>query len=237
MKLLAILLVSATIALSSCSSAYRTAQTPDDVYYSPGKPAGYATSSNDNNGEYYNANANDQYLMMKAQDPARWSAFDDYGYDGFYSPYNSFGYGAGYYSAFSPWITFGYWNPYYSYMSSYYMWNSFYNPYYYGVVVVSPKYPSYYNAYTGLHPFNVNAYRNGIYNNTNSGRFYTPTSAGNTFNNRNSFNRPFSGQGTNNNNSNRSFSQPTRSYTPSSFGGSGGGGSRGGGGFSRPGKG
>lgn len=243
MKLFTIVLVSATVALSSCSSAYRTAQTPDDVYYSPGKQSGYAANSNnDNNSEYYNANPNDQYLMMKAQDPSRWSAFDDYGYDGFYSPYSSFGFSTGYYSAFSPWITFGYWNPYYSYMNSYYMWNSFYNPYYYGVVVVSPKYPSYYGSYAGLHPFNVNAYRNNINSNNNSGRFYTPTRSGNAFYNYNrNSTRPFSSQGTNNNNNsnnnNRSFSQPTRTYTPSTFGGSGGGARSGGGGFSRPGKG
>ncbi|HXB44615.1 MAG TPA: hypothetical protein VNV85_11180 [Puia sp.] len=237
MKALNIIIIGATIALSSCSSAYRTEQTPDDVYYSPGQQAARSSNSaTSSNGEYYNANPNDQYLMMKVQDPTRWSTFDEYGYDGFYSPYNSFGYGAGYYSAFSPWMTFGYWNPYYSYMNSYYMWNSFYNPYYYGIIVVSPKYPSYYNAYAGLHPFNVNAYRNGINSNVNSGRFYTPTRPNNSFINRNSYNRPFSNQGSNNNNI-RTFSQPTRSYTPSSFGNGGGSRGGGGGGFSRPGKG
>lgn len=241
MKLLSILLIAATIGLSSCSSAYRTEQTPDDVYYSPGKPSGYASSgsSNNNSDEYYNANPNDQYLMMKAQDPSRWSAFDDYGYDGFYSPYNSFGYGFGYYNAFSPWSSFGYWNPYYAYMNSYYMWNSFYNPYYGGVVVVAGGKYSSYNTFTGLHPFNLNTYKNTYINNTNS-RYYSPNTIirnPNSTNSGNAFRRPFSNQGSNNfNNNNRSFSQPTRTFTPSSSFGSSGGSRGGGGGFSRPGR-
>jgi len=218
MKLLIIALISSALVFSGCSSTRNTAQSSDDLY-SSGKQSGYASSNNSNNGEYYNANPNDQYLMMKAQDPNRWSTFDDYGYDGFYSPYSSFGFSTGYYSAFSPWMTFGYWNPYYYYMSGYYMWNSFYNPYYYGVVVVNPHYPSFYNAYAGIHPFNVNAYRSGINGTAYTGRFYTPTKSGNAFNNRNSA-HPFSNQS--NNSNYRSFSQPTRTYTPSTFGGGGG---------------
>jgi len=227
MKLLIISFISAAVVLTGCSTQRSTAQSSDDLYSSPSKQSGYAASSNSNNGEYYDANPNDQYLMMKAQDPSRWSTFDDYSYDGFYSPYSSYGYSAGYYSAFSPWITFGYWNPYYYYMSGYYMWNSFYNPYYYGVVVVNPHYPSFYNAYTGIHPFNVNAYRSGINGTAYTGKFYTPTRAGNSFNNRNST-HPFSNQSTN--------YQSTRTYVPSSFGGSGGG-MRSSGGFGRSGKG
>ena len=242
MKLIPVLFLAIVIALSSCSSAYQTAQTPDDVYYSPGKGyAGYETNNRNNNqGEYYNANPKDQYLMMKVQNPARWSTFDDYGYDGFYSPYSSFG--GGYYSAFSPWITFGYWNPYSSYLSSYYMWNSCYNPYYGGVVVVGGKYSTY-NTYTGLHPFNVNTYRNTGVNNRNTYRSYLPNS-NNTMRNGtgfgNSIRRSFTNQNSNNNNhnfnNNRSFSQPTRSFSPSSGGGGGGLRGGGGGGFSRPGK-
>ena len=33
---------------ASCSSAYKTTQTPDDVYYSPGKAKEYASANNTN---------------------------------------------------------------------------------------------------------------------------------------------------------------------------------------------
>lgn len=227
MKLIIILLIGATVALSSCSSARHTTQSSDDLYYSPDS----RNASSNNNGEYYNANPSDQYLMMKVQDPSRWSSFDDYSYDGFYSPYNSFGYGAGYYSAFSPWLSFGFWNPYFGYMNSYYMWNTFYNPYYYGVVIVNPHYPSYYNAYTGLHPFNVNAYRAGLRPQSVARSFYAPNNKAGTSYNSRSYYRNNSNQRTNNFNSRPS--QPARTFSaPSNFGG----GSRSGG-FGRPGKG
>jgi hypothetical protein len=248
MKIIPVFLFAAMIALSGCSSAYQSAQTPDDVYYSPGQQ--YASrSQSDNQGEYYNANPNDQYLMMKVHDPARWSAFDDYSYDAFYYPYSGVGFGyGGYYGGFSPWNSFGFWNPYYG-LSSYYAWNAFYNPYYYycnGGYVGGKN--STYNTYSGLHPINVAAYRNNAYSNTNS-RYYSSNNNsfnrnGNSFNN-NTFRRSYFNNQNNNNfnrnnfNNNRSFSQPTRSYSPSSsFGSGGGGGSRGGGGggFSRPGK-
>ena len=233
MKALTISIIFGAVALSSCSSASHTTQSTDDLYYSQGSRSTSANKSN-NNGEYYNANPNDQYLMMKAQDPARWSAFDDYSYDGFYSPYYNyspyfnFGYGLGFYS---PFMTFGYWGNYYSCMNSYYMWNTFYNPYYYGVIIVNPHYPSFYNAYTGLHPFNVNAYRKSISRNSLAKSFYTPTNSRNSYNN-GSFNRNNPAQRTNNFNNSSNY-QPVRSFSPSSFGG----GSRGGGGFSRGGKG
>jgi hypothetical protein len=235
------LLFFAVIALSSCSSSYRTGGTPDDVYYSPGQRA---VNSNSNNGEFYNANSNDQYLMMKAQDPNRWSYFDayDYGYSSAaYSPYSGFGYGMYGSYGYSPWLTFGYWNPYYSFFSSYYMWNSFYNPYYGGVIVVNTKYPVY-NTYNSLHPFALTSYTNTSINNRNNptSRFYTP--AGSTLRNGGSFtrisqrNNYYNQNNLNRTNSNNNFrqsnfQQSTRSYTPSSFGGGGGRS------FSRPGKG
>ncbi|HVM89929.1 MAG TPA: hypothetical protein VMT76_17205 [Puia sp.] len=262
MKLIPIFLLVALVGLGGCSSSYKTAQTPDDVYYSPGKQYvahntyrnsnddDYYYGSNNNNGEYYNANPNDQYLMMKVQDPSRWSTFDDYGYDAFYYPYSSVGLGFGYmnyYSGmYSPWGSLGFWNPYYGW-NSYYAWNAFYNPYYYygNVAYVGGK-SSAYNTYSGLHPFNSAAYRNNVYSNANAvynsnNNSYNRNN--NSFNNNNLrrsyYNNQNSNNYNNNFNNNRSFSQPSRSYTPSSSGG-GGGGSRssggGGGGFSRPGR-
>jgi uncharacterized membrane protein YgcG len=233
----------------ACSSS-RNTQSTDDLYYSPGSKSNAAASSN--NGEYYNANPNDQYLMMKAQDPNRWSTFDDYSYDGFYTPYfgisyypyilfNTWAYGNIYpnYMSHYYWGRYSYYmnqnyafgNGYYG-LNSYYAWNTSYNPYYGGMIVASPQYPSFYNSYATLHPFTVRAYGKGININNNSGRFYTPTKADNSYNNK-SFNRNNPAQRTNNFN-NSSGSQPARSsFSPSSFGG----GSRGGGGFSRGGKG
>ncbi len=250
MKLMLVFLSAGIIALSSCSSAYKTAQTPDDVYYSPRTESAAPTNGNNSNnnsnqGEYYNANPNDQYLMMKVEDPSsnRWSSFDDYGYDSYYAPYSGFGMGFGYGSFYPSYMGFGYgwnlWNPYYSYYNNYYAWNAFYNPYYYygNAVYAGGKY-SPYNTYSGLQPFNVGAYRNTAFNNTNVR--YTPSSNFTT-RNRNSFNSTrsayYNNSNNNNFNNNRTFSQPTRSYnpSPSSFGGgarSGGGG----GGFSRPGR-
>lgn len=242
MKTLYILSFLAVVGLCSCSSAYKTGQTPDDVYYSPSNQRNAASNNNNyDNGEYYNANPNDQYLMMRVQDPNRWSAFDDYdyGYAGSYYPYGlGYGYGPasyGFYGGYSPWLTIGYWNPYYSYMSGYYAWNSFYNPYYGGVVVVNPKYGAY-NTYTQLHPFNISSYSNTAFNNRNGSnmrtvRFYNP----NMSSNRNSPNamRRFNNQNMNNNSNNfrpAGGFQPSRSFSPSSSGG----GARS---FGRPGKG
>src|ERR1700755_1875859 len=86
---------------SSCSSSRNTAQTTDDIYYSP---AGTKTASRtaSDNGEYYSTTPSDQYVRMRVQDPDRWSYFDDYNaYDSYYSPASvgvgfSSGYGFGY---------------------------------------------------------------------------------------------------------------------------------------------
>jgi hypothetical protein len=93
------------IALSSCSSVYRTAQTPDDIYYSPGREAAdsYVQMDRPNNkpGSYRNDVGSDEYyspddrvLRMRVRNRGMWSAFDDYGYAGMgYSP---LGYGGMY---------------------------------------------------------------------------------------------------------------------------------------------
>jgi hypothetical protein len=230
--------------LYSCSPAYKTAQTPDDVYYSPGS-RGSASNGND---QYYNANSDDQYLMMKSQDPSRWSYFDDYAYDGFYSPYYSpygmnpyafglspFGgygyYPMGFYSGFgiSPFFNFGYgyWGP--NYLSNYYLWNGLYNPYYGGVVVVS-KNPAN-NYYTQIHPFALTAYTGTAINNSNIYRSFSSNGVRSTPFSKNSYNH-FSNNsfyrannsrfGSNNSFFHSQTNQSFRSFSPSSFGGGGG---------------
>src|SRR6188768_4071602 len=103
----------AITALTSCS-VYRSGQTPDDVYYSPGRTQdSYVTVENTRRGRSYdryeNTSPEDNYLRMKARDPYRWSTFDSYssymndwqynsGYSGYYSPYSY----SGIYGGYSP---------------------------------------------------------------------------------------------------------------------------------------
>jgi hypothetical protein len=234
MRTIYFLFFGAIVALFSCSSAYKSAQTPDDVYYSPGNQKSAVANSNNTQDQYYNANPNDQYLMMRVQDPNRWSAFDsydyDYGFSGYYNPYSYGNYGmyGGFYPGIGMGVGYGYWNPYYSYINSYYAWNSFYNPYYGGVIVANTKYYPTYNPYSQVHPFNFNTYTNTAVNNSNkASRFYTPSASGNNFR------RLYNNQNSNNNSNFRQGVQPSRSYSPSSFGGGSGGGRS----FGRPGRG
>ncbi|HEY4205405.1 MAG TPA: hypothetical protein VGM31_01280 [Puia sp.] len=177
------------IMMSSCSSSRKAAQTPDDVYYSPGANAVAAASDEDagyysprsrsgaNNGEYYSTAPSDNYIRMKSQDDARWSYFDDYNaYDSYYSPaavspYYSMGLGYGYpmygsYYGMGYGLGLGFGDPYFAW-NSYFMWNSWYNPYfynpYYGGGAIVMKGSSYNNnVYTHLRAFNGTSYRNGL---------------------------------------------------------------------------
>ena len=189
-------------ALSSCS-VYRSGQTPDDVYYSPGRSVddSYLTVDNNrkgsSNGGYNNSTPDDNYLRMRVQNRYRWSTFDNYaymndwqyngGYYGAYSPYTSGYYGSPYGSAFYGMPYGGYYNPwsYGSYWNSYYAWNSYYNPYCNGIIVGSGKTnPA---VYQSVRNFNMTSYSNNNYNNrnTNNGRpIYTnPNGRYNTSNN------------------------------------------------------
>lgn len=260
MKYAYTILAVSVIFLSSCSSSRKAAQTPDDVYYSPGSGKMVAGGDQDeyysrSQGEYYSTAPSDNYVRLKTQDPARWSYFDDYNaYDSYYYPgvsaaygYGYPGYGYGYnaglgYGFGSSW-GLGFGDPYMCW-NSYFMWNSWYNPYFYnpyyggGVIVVNNKYPSS-AVYSHLRTFNGAAYRNGlaVRNSTSSDRAYRPRSSssyyspgGNrnqyrTTNNNSNYYRPAN---TNNNFSRPSYSQPVRSFSPASSGG--------GGGFSRPGR-
>ncbi|GGA88009.1 DUF5320 domain-containing protein [Puia dinghuensis] len=258
------------IGATGCSSS-RNAQTTDDVYYSSGSKRPAAAAAN--NDEYYSTAPSDNYVRMKAQDPARWSYFDDYNaYDSYYYspvtasmgfgygyPAYGFGYGLGYPYGMGFGYGLGFYDPYLCW-NSYFLWNSWYNPYFYnpyyggGVFVVSHSTPT--AIYSNLRPFNSVAYHNGISHHTGTtsynNRFYRPgMSTTSTYNSsltgqgrqvNNTYYRPGSSNSnggyrpytpSNNNGGYRpapSFSQPTRSYSPS-FGGGGGGG----GGFSRPG--
>ena len=92
-----LLSVFSVIVSASCSTAYKTGQTPDDLYYSKAKTIERATVRTAVRDEVYE----DRQIRMAAYD-ARWRTLDDrYEYDHRYSPY-SYGYNNGYY-----------YNPYY----------------------------------------------------------------------------------------------------------------------------
>ncbi len=99
------LAVAAVLGLSSCSSS-KNVQNSSDMYSSG--------NSKGSGSDYVAASPNDQYVQMKAQDPERWSYFDDYNaYDAYYAPtpYYGGGYGMGF-GGFSPYYGLGYKAPF-----------------------------------------------------------------------------------------------------------------------------
>jgi len=113
-----LLLALSAAVFTSCSSAYKSGQTPDDVYFSPERPVDeYVTTDNkddrqykgDDNDEYYD----DYYLRMKVRDRYRWSTIDDEYY--YKNPYR-YSYSYGWSSWTSPWSIYSSWdyshNPY-----------------------------------------------------------------------------------------------------------------------------
>lgn len=245
------LLLVLAVAFSSCSTAYKNTQTPDDVYYSPTRPQdeyvriekredrGYRQETSDT---YYE----DRYLRMRVRDRYRWSALDDFYFNNTYA-YNYYGYSNNWNN---PW-------------NNYYAWNNYYNPYYYGgyygghfggnyygggikypINTVRPSRPVAFNpnsyGNSPSRPANARAQgsnysqynnRNNSYNSNrnNTGYRYNNSNSSSSRSNNSSYTPPA------NNNNNNSTNTPTRSYTPpassssSSSSGSSSGGSSGGG--------
>ena len=130
-------LVSLTLVFASCTTAYKSGQTPDDVYFSPERPRTeyvnvedkeedryYRGESNGSSSDYYNYEE-ERYLRMKVRNRQRWSYLDNDFYS--YNPY-VYSYPGYYYN--SPWNSFSYWNHYY-------------NPYGGPVMVYNAKSPVY----------------------------------------------------------------------------------------------
>jgi hypothetical protein len=223
--------------LTSCSSAYRTSQTPDDVYYSPGEKQIYADNYNQDRYETYTNSSDDYYLRMKARDYERWSTLDDYDYwydsryyaNNYYSSWSpSYSLGLGYYG-----MGYGYYNPYAFNSYWYTPWNSWYYPYY---TVVYYKNPSVY--YKPVRQYNLSGYNNTKYNNYNmplqsrdrSNAYNNSNANSNRRGNDNYYQQNNNRNNNRNNNNNNSYT-PSRSFNNS--GNSGGGGSRVNGGGSR----
>lgn len=178
MKLSILLLAFFVAAFSSCTTAYKTGQTPDDVYFSPASPQDEYVQTereqrrNYRSDEYYD----DRYLRMKVSNRYRWNDFNDW-----YS-YERYGFGYNYL--------------YGSYNNPYNSWNYYYNPYCNGVVVVNPK-NNY--AYSKPRTFNLGTYNPVATNNNNKNSNVFRYSNGS--NNNNSYNAPRNSSNRNNSNS------------------------------------
>jgi hypothetical protein len=211
----------AVTAFSSCS-VYRSGQTktPDDVYYSPAKEgAAYVETEKKERDGYYRADDNssdDRWLRMRVRDRYRWSAFDDYDWNDW--RYNNWSYNSYAYNPYNPYS-------FNSYFTSYWNWNSLYNPYCGGIIIVNPKANQ--PVYTAVRNFSLSRYTNTNYNNANrplsaskTGARYTSPNYNNS-NTRtnsslgNSVRKVFSnGSGRDSYYSPGSSDRPSRTYTP-----------------------
>jgi hypothetical protein len=159
MKLTTLLLAFAVLVFTSCTTAYKTGQTPDDVYYSAAKPQEDVVKNDKDEEEatpYDEEYYDDRYLRMKVHNRTRWNELNDWYYYDKYSYVYSYYYGS-------------HNNPYNS-------WNYYYNPYcccHYSVSPQNPKVPI-------VPPvirrnFSLAGYTNPNNNNTNQTGTYKPT--------------------------------------------------------------
>jgi hypothetical protein len=183
--------------LGGCTSAYKSGQTPDDVYYSPERQRDeYVRVKEDDQPKYQNVDEyyDDRYLRMKVHNRVMWSSLDDLNY------YNR-KYSSSYYNSLNwnnPWSPYTYWNYHY-------------NPYCSGQVV----YTSYAKTPSYNHPrvFNLNTYNNTQLTNNN----YTNPKA--SINSRYTNSIPIRVLGTNNNSYRDNSSKNTGSFLRDLFNG------------------
>ena len=216
MNLKILLFALSAAAISSCSTAYKSGQTPDDVYYSPVRTVEEDTHQERQKDQVRKESYRDREIQMAVYD-RRWRDFDD-DYDYRYDPYH-YGYSYGYY-----------YNPYYCH----------YPVYITNVVIVNPK--NTVPRMTNLGSYNNTSYsivntKSGTGNWVNNPRPYN-----NSNNNSNYIRRiltsPLPDNNSNNNSTRPSSDNNSRSYSPSS-GSSSSGSSSGGSGtpVARPGRG
>ena len=124
MKIKHLLLLGVVAAFSSCSTAYRTGQTPDDVYYSPAPQENtyVSTVTDQDKNSYSYRNQEDIDIRRGIKDPVYRNAITfsigmGYGYNPYsLYPYNSFNnpfYGYDGYG-YDPYGLKGMYNPYYN---------------------------------------------------------------------------------------------------------------------------
>lgn len=221
-----LLLVLSAAILSSCTSAYKTGQTPDDVYFSPERQHDEYVGMKESDDPKYQSDDqyyDDRYLHMKVHNRVMWSDLDDYYY---YNPRYSYAY-------YNSWN----WN---NPFSPFTYWNYYYNPY------CSPVVYTGYSKIVYNHPrvFNLNTYNGnqltnnnytnpktgsssnyGNYNSGTSGsriiKGYTPSNSNNSGAG-NFLRNIFNGSGNSNSGSSPSSSSRSSSAGSSSSGSSGG---------------
>lgn len=216
-----LLIALSVVAFSSCSTAYKTGQTPDDVYFSPVRAVEVTTKQSDDRNQVNRYRREDDYEITMSIRDRRWRDFrDDYNYS--YSPYN-----------YATCNTFNY--------------GYYYNPYYYpwAIYTVKPTYSAPVN--TTPRMVNLNTY-SGYNTRVATGKTtgtVTWANPSNQYNNSNrSSNRSDAREYIVPGNNNSSSSNDTRTYTPSSnnnsnnsSSGSSSSGSSGSGTVTRPGRG
>lgn len=228
------ILAAIVFSLGSCTTMYKSGQTPDDVYYSPGRPQeDYVNVESDRNNRYQNDDyySSDRYLRMKSQSRNRWSSFDE---DFYY--WNNPTWNNPYYfnSRYTPWA-----NPWVgSYgIYGYNYWNSgYYNPFlpgYYSspvVIVSKPVNPKVYtprggslNTYNYSPASSVDPHSGRTYNissnskstKTSGGSYYT-TPSNRSYQYSNSGSSPSREFSTGSSNSSSNSSSSSRSSSGSS---------------------
>lgn len=106
-------LLAVVVLIQSCTTAYRSGQTPDDVYFSPDRPENEFLAMQQQETRRYRMateDYEDRYLRMRVRDRYRWDELNDwYTYERWALGFNSY---------FTPTL-----NPFVS-------WNHYYNPYY-----------------------------------------------------------------------------------------------------------
>jgi len=104
--------LASVLIFTSCTTAYKSGQTPDDVYYSPERPKEYVKTEkkDDRQNRYDETDRDDRYIRMKIRDRRYSDLYDDYDS---YNPYNYHYYNSSLYYN-SPWNGYTYWNYYYN---------------------------------------------------------------------------------------------------------------------------
>ncbi|GAC1438564.1 MAG: hypothetical protein NVSMB63_02380 [Sediminibacterium sp.] len=211
--------------LSGCSSVYKSGQTPDDVYYSPGRDAGTFTRKEEvkqrlQQVQYdeYVSSQDDRYLRRKVANRNRWNTLDDfnYWYDsrydfGAYTTYNNYN---NWYPSWNYALGYGGWRPGlglgYSYGCGCLCGPA--SPIYTLIGYATPKF--YVGSTSGS---NITAYKNRAYNNTNLGytdpKTGTRISTGSSNSFSNLVKKVFSTAV--NDNSSNSYDRPARTFSSS----------------------
>ncbi len=185
-------ILAATIC-SSCSTAYKSGQTPDDLYYAKAKPV----YNSDDRYERRQVSTGDREIRMAVYD-RRWRDLDySYDYDYRYNPY-SYGYNYGYY-----------YNPYYYPYPVYSGAITFINPK--NTSIRTTNLGAYTNTVTSFTPAKSGGAQRtitlGRYNNNNNTQ-----PAYNSYENRsNTVDRTYNTPSTNNNSSSNSAPAPAAS--------------------------